>query len=80
MDKTEEIPRFHAILSDRDEWAIEAEWSDGTLERITTFKEHSAAVDWIANHSDAWVHVQRIDRIARDLKNVMEQHEGPLDG
>jgi hypothetical protein len=49
-------PLFHVSLSDRDEWVIEAEWPDGTLERVTTFKNHSAAARWIATASEAWLH------------------------
>jgi hypothetical protein len=59
---------FHIILSDRDEWAIEAEWPNGTLERIAAFKKHSEATDWIANRSKAWLQFQRIDKIVTDLK------------
>jgi hypothetical protein len=36
-------PLFHVSLGDRDEWVIEAEWPDGTLEQVTSFKTHSAA-------------------------------------
>jgi hypothetical protein len=49
-------PLFHVSLGDRDEWVIEAEWPDGTLERVTTFKIHSAAAHWIATASEAWSH------------------------
>ena len=68
MAKTEETPIFHVILSDRDEWVIEAEWPDGTLERVTAFKNHSAASDWVANRSEARVQLQRIDKIVVDLR------------
>jgi hypothetical protein len=68
MAKTEKTPIFHVILSDRDEWVIEAEWSDGTLERVTSFKDHSAATDWIADRSDAWIQLQQIDKIVMDLR------------
>jgi hypothetical protein len=59
---------FHVILSDRDEWAIEAEWPNGTLERVAVFTNHSAATDWIARRSQAWLQFQRIDKIVTDLK------------
>jgi hypothetical protein len=49
-------PLFHVSLGDREEWVIEAEWPDGTLERVTTFKNHSAAARWIATVSEAWLH------------------------
>jgi hypothetical protein len=68
MAKVEETPIFHVILSDRDEWVIEAEWSDDTLERVVTFKDYSAATDWIANRSEAWVQLQQIDKVVMDLR------------
>jgi hypothetical protein len=49
-------PLFHVSLGDRDEWVVEAEWPDGTLERVSTFKNHSAAAHWIATASEAWLH------------------------
>ena len=55
MAKSSEKPFFHVILSDRDEWVVEAEWSDSTLERVSTFGDYSAAADWIANQSEAWL-------------------------
>jgi hypothetical protein len=68
MANTGRTPIFHVILSDRYEWVIEAERSDGTLERVATFKNHSAATDWIANRSEAWVQLQQIDKIVMDLR------------
>lgn len=57
-------PIFYVVLSDLDQWAVEAEWPDGTLERVDTFKEHSAAASWIATQSEPWW----VDRwISRDL-------------
>jgi hypothetical protein len=61
-------PLFHIILSDRDEWVIEAEWPDSTLERVTTFKSHAAAADWVANRSEGWVQLRQIDNIVTDLR------------
>jgi hypothetical protein len=34
-------PLFHVSLGDRDEWVVEAEWPDGTIERVGAFKNHS---------------------------------------
>ncbi len=59
---------FHIILSDRDAWVVEAGWSDSTLERVKAFGDHSAAVDWIANQSEAWLAVRRIQDIAMKLR------------
>jgi len=54
-----ENPVFHVILTDRDEWAVEVEWADGTLERIITFKAHFLAADWVSNRSEAWLQERR---------------------
>ena len=48
MTKCTQKPILHVILSDLDQWAVEAEWPDGTLERVNTFNDHSFATDWIA--------------------------------
>ena len=47
-------PILFAVLSDRD-WAVQAEWPDGTIEQVLTFKSHSAARSWIANQAQAWL-------------------------
>jgi hypothetical protein len=49
-------PLFHVSLGDRDEWVVEAEWPDGTLERVIAFKNHSAAAHWIATTSESWLY------------------------
>jgi hypothetical protein len=40
MIKPAEKPLFHVSVSDRDDWLVEVEWPDGTLERVRTFKNH----------------------------------------
>lgn len=60
MNTTAEEPLFHVILTERDQWAVEAEWPDGTLERVNTFKDYASAANWISAHSPTWVGVQRI--------------------
>ena len=72
-----EIPLFYIILSDRDEWAVEAEWPDGTLERAGTFKDHSAATGWVATQSEAWLYARQIQRISIELKEVAKAFEAP---
>ena len=74
MSKSLEKPLFHVTLSDRDEWVIEAEWPDSTLERVSKFRDYSAAADWIANQSEAWLAARRIQNIVRELR----QGAGPL--
>jgi hypothetical protein len=41
MTKRTQKPVLYVILSDRDQWAVEAEWPDGTLERINIFNDYS---------------------------------------
>jgi hypothetical protein len=48
-------PLFHVSLGDRDEWVVEVEWPDGTVEQISTFKNHSAAAHWMATASASWL-------------------------
>jgi hypothetical protein len=43
------------VFGDGDEWLIEAEWPDGSLEHICAFKAHFEAVNWITTHSEAWL-------------------------
>jgi hypothetical protein len=55
-----EKPTFHIILNDQDRWAVEAEWSDGILERVHTFADHATAACWVAEHSESWFQIQRV--------------------
>ena len=59
MATVTENPVFHVVLTDRDEWGVEVEWADGTLERIITFKVHFLAADWVSNRSEAWLQERR---------------------
>jgi hypothetical protein len=68
MAKSPGKPFFHVILSDRDEWVIEAEWSDSTLERVNAFGDYAAAADWIATQSESWLAVRRAQDIAMELR------------
>jgi hypothetical protein len=65
-----EKPIFYVILSDRDEWVVEAEWPDGTLERVNTFRDYLAATDWVATQSEAWPRALQIQRISAELKEI----------
>jgi hypothetical protein len=80
MAKRPEKPFFHIILSDRDEWAVEAEWSDSTLERVSAFRDRSAAADWIANQSEEWLAVRRIHDIATELRQGADTFGDPQFG
>jgi hypothetical protein len=63
-----EKPTFHIILDDRDRWAVEAEWYDGTLERVHTFEDHATAACWVAEQSESWFQIQRILFAARSIR------------
>jgi hypothetical protein len=48
-------PIFCVVLSDSQQWTVEAEWPDGTIEQIDTFKRHFEAIDWVRNQSEVWL-------------------------
>jgi len=48
-------PIFCIVLADGDRWSVEAEWPDGTIERIDTFETHFDAINWITARSNEWV-------------------------
>ena len=52
MAKIAPKPIFCVVLSNGQQWAVEAEWPDGTIEQIDTFKAHLARI------------MQRVDRCA----------------
>jgi hypothetical protein len=54
-------PLFCLVLRDGDEWFIEAEWPDGSIEHVRTFKAHADAVDWVKTGSEAWLHDRTIE-------------------
>jgi hypothetical protein len=45
-------PLFHVVLGDGERWSVEAEWPDGSIEQINTFKHHHEAVDWLNAQSE----------------------------
>jgi hypothetical protein len=51
-------PFFHVLLGDGEQWLVEVEWPDGTLERIRSFRYHASAADWVAKQSEAWLQTQ----------------------
>ena len=48
-------PIFCVVFNDGNQWSVEAEWPDGTIGRIDTFKAHIEAVDWLDRQSQAWL-------------------------
>ena len=47
-------PTFCIVLGDGDNWSVEAEWPDGTIEKVDSFKRHFEAVNWLRTRSEAW--------------------------
>jgi hypothetical protein len=43
------------VVRDAADWSVEAEWPDGTIERVKTFKAELAALDWLSLQSHAWL-------------------------
>jgi hypothetical protein len=52
-------PIFCVVHSNGQQWAVEAEWPDGTIEQIDIFKTHLEAVNWVGNRSEAWLRERR---------------------
>jgi hypothetical protein len=48
-------PIFCVVLGDGDQWLLEAEWPDGSIQQICSFKAHSDAVNWISAQSETWL-------------------------
>jgi hypothetical protein len=48
-------PLFCIVLGDGDLWSVEAEWPDGTIEQVKTFKRYSDAAEWVNVRSAAWL-------------------------
>ena len=48
-------PVFYIVLSDGDRWCVEAEWPDGTIERVDTFNANVDAVNWVTSLSHEWL-------------------------
>ena len=48
-------PVLCVVLSDGDNWSVEAEWPDGTIEPVEAFKGRLDAVDWLSTRSESWL-------------------------
>jgi hypothetical protein len=48
-------PIFCVVLGDATHWSVEAEWPDGTIEQVETFKHYLEAMNWLSTDSEAWV-------------------------
>jgi hypothetical protein len=56
-------PIFCLVLSDGQRWSVEAEWPDGTIEQINTFKEYFEASSWLLTQSGSWLQERLVSAI-----------------
>ena len=43
------------VTKTADDWSVEAEWPDGTIETVKTFEAELAALDWLSWQSQTWL-------------------------
>jgi hypothetical protein len=43
------------VVRNDEECVVEAEWPDGTIEKIEAFRHEYEASDWIASQSEDWL-------------------------
>jgi hypothetical protein len=43
------------VLTDGENWLVEAEWPDGTIEEVDSFKAYFEAMHWVSTQSEAWL-------------------------
>jgi hypothetical protein len=55
MDWCGQKPFFCVVLRDGDRWLVEAEWPDGTIVEVGSFKAHLDALNWVKTQSQAWL-------------------------
>jgi len=53
-------PIFCVVLGDARYWSVEAEWPDGTIEQVETFKHYLEAINWLSTDSEAWVSAREV--------------------
>ena len=59
VGKAARRPFFCVVLNDGENWVVEAEWPDGTIEKIDAFKAHYQAASWVSTQSEAWLKNRR---------------------
>jgi hypothetical protein len=52
-------PIFCVVLRDGEQWQVEAEWPDGTIEQVHKFRAGFEAVTWVKTESADWL-VKRV--------------------
>ena len=56
-------PIFCLVLSDDQRWSVEAEWPDGTIEQVNTFKGYFEAASWLQTQSEPWLRQRFISAV-----------------
>lgn len=46
------IPNYSVMLKDGEQWTVEVEWPDGTIEEVATFRSFFDARDWLKDQSE----------------------------
>jgi hypothetical protein len=54
-------PIFCVVLGDAENWSVEAEWPDGTIEPVHTLKAYFEAMNWVRTQSQLWLQSRTAD-------------------
>lgn len=49
------------VVRDGGHWSVEAEWPDGTIEKVKSFKAELEALDWLTWQSATWLQWRQAD-------------------
>jgi hypothetical protein len=49
------------VVRNAGNWHVKAEWPDGTIEEVKSFKRELEALDWLSWQSNAWLERRRAD-------------------
>ena len=61
MVQIERKPIFFVVKKGSDEWCVEAEWPDGTIEKVKAFKAELEAINWLSWQSRTWLEWRHTD-------------------
>jgi hypothetical protein len=48
-------PIFFIVKSGNADWFVDADWPDGTIERVAIYKTEAEALDWLRTQSHKWL-------------------------
>ena len=77
MDSCGQKPFFCVVLRDGDRWLVEAEWPDGTIVEVDSFKAHLDALNWVKTQSQAWLQ-GRGDTTSGEYRAIADEADVPL--